>query len=451
MAMAPRSLRTRLITRLVVVQALVLVLFSLATIYAVSVFNDSGNRVRMLDPRDADVVAAAVRRDAEGQLFLADTANLEAVRAEAPGLWIVVQDAAGNRFIEGTVPEPLLPIAADLSRFGRSYVSESASQTDGASAALNVVQTPAGTVHVMVGGGRRVGFMTAYFIAASRFIIPLALVLSVVTIFSIAWIIRRELRGVASAASEADRIDINQRGPRLPDAGLPSEVQPLVKAVNAALERLDEGYARQKRFLAYAAHELKTPIAILQTRLETMAPGPEQDRLLTDVARLGNLVEQLLDTQRLEHGADAQATVDLVRLAEQVAADLAPLVITAGYELSFQKETPSFLVSGDWASLEHVVSNLVQNAVAHGGGSGSIVIRIERDGTLEVSDEGPGVPPDERDKIFEPFYRVRPRDRGTGLGLSLVDDIVRRHGGHVTVADAPEGGALFRVSLPRAA
>src|SRR5690606_6376855 len=123
---------------------------------------------------------------------------------------------------------------------------------------------------------------------------------------------------------------------------------------------------------------------------------------------------------------DERTPVDLVRVAEQVAADLAPLVISSGYELSFNKDVASYPVLGDWSSLEHVVTNLVQNAVAHGGGSGAIAIRVERDGTLEVADEGPGVPVDERQKIFEPFYRVRPRDRGTGLGLSLVDDIVRR-------------------------
>jgi signal transduction histidine kinase len=441
----PRSLRTRLITRLIFLQALVLALFSLATVYAFVGFNSTGTRV--LDPRDADVIIASVVRAADGTLAIDETSELRDLRRQAPGLWFLVQDENGQSVGEGTVPEPFRPMAADLSRFGRSYISESS--TPGAvAAALSVSESSVGKIHAIVGGGRRVGFAYAYFIAASRFLLPLVLLLSVVTMIAIPWIIRRELRGISAAAAQADRIDINRQGARLPDEGLPREVLPLVKAMNAALARLDEGYARQKRFLAYAAHELKTPIAILQTRIETTASGDDRDRLLMDVARLGNLVEQLLDTQRLELGAEARTTVDLVRVAEQVAGDLAPLVISSGYELSFQKEIPAFMVSGDWSSLEHAISNLLQNAVAHGGGRGTILMRVERDGTLEVADEGSGIPPEEREKIFEPFYRVRPRDRGTGLGLSLVDDIVRRHDGRVTVGATPDGGALFRLSLP---
>ncbi len=442
-----RSLRSRLITRLIFLQVLVVVLFSMVTIYAFVALNESGARV--LDPRDLDTVAAAVTRTADGQLMLGATPAMRRLRAQAPGLWFVVRDDAGNVLRAGSVPEPFLSIAEDLSRFSRSYIAEAASE-GGESAAIHVASSEAGTVRIMLGGGRRVGFAYGYFIVASRFILPLAVVLALMTIIAIPWIIRRELRGVSAAAAQANRIDVDERGARLPDDGLPSEVQPLVKAVNEALARLDDGYARQKRFLAYAAHELKTPIAILVTRLETSAVGKERDRLLMDVARLATLVEQLLDTQRFDRGVEVGTRVDLVRLAEQVAADLAPLVISSGYELTFQKEVETFPVIGDWTSLEHVVANLVQNAIAHGGGEGMILVRIERDGALEVLDEGPGVPAADREKVFEPFYRVRPRDRGTGLGLSLVDDIIRRHGGHVTIGDAPQGGALFRVSLPRA-
>lgn len=447
MASKARSLRSRLITRLIVVQVVVVLLFSMVTIYAFMLMNEAGTRV--LDPRDPDIVADAITRLPDGSLSVTNTVEMRRLRADAPGLWFVVRDEAGITLAHGNIPLPFRPIAEDLSRFGRSYISESA-QGGEYSAAVHVVNSAAGPVRIIIGGGRRVGFAYGYFIVASRFILPLAAVLAIMTIIAIPWIIRRELRGVSAAAAEANRIDIDQRGARLPDDGLPSEVQPMVKAVNEALARLDEGYARQKRFLAYAAHELKTPIAILLTRLETSAVGKDRDRLVMDVARLANLVDQLLDAQRFDRGVDSGTCVDLVKVAEQVAADLAPLVIASGYELVFRKEIDAFPVRGDWTSLEHVVTNLVQNAVAHGGGHGEILMRIERDGALEVIDEGAGVPEEDREKVFEPFYRVRPRDRGTGLGLSLVDDIVRRHGGHVTIGDGPSGGALFRINIPRA-
>src|SRR5215475_4936880 len=111
---------------------------------------------------------------------------------------------------------------------------------------------------------------------------------------------------------------------------IPLEVAPLVTAVNEALARLDEGYSRHKRFVADAAHELRTPIAILNTRLEALQDGPDKTRLLEDTARLATLAEQLLDIQRLDQCRDPFSRVDLAIIAQNVAADLAPLAIAGG-------------------------------------------------------------------------------------------------------------------------
>jgi len=218
-------------------------------------------------------------------------------------------------------------------------------------------------------------------------------------------------------------------------------------AVNAALERLDEGYERRQRFLADAAHELRTPIAILTTRLEALPDGSQRTRLLADAARLANLAEQLLDLQRIDRTARDAAPVDLVRLARQVAADLAPLAIAGGFDLSVEAEVDRVEVLGDAPSLERALTNLVQNAIEHAG-DGSIAIRVERDGAVEVVDEGEGVPPAHRRRIFEPFQRLNPRERGAGLGLHLVSEIVRLHRGSIAVLDGPNGGARFRMLLP---
>jgi signal transduction histidine kinase len=223
-----------------------------------------------------------------------------------------------------------------------------------------------------------------------------------------------------------------------------------VRAVNAALQRLDDGMERRQRFLADAAHELRTPIAILQTRIELLPDDAQRSRLMLDVARLANLANQLLDLQRLDADSTSFHPVNLVDLAAQVTADMAPLAIAAGDEISFDAEVDSVTVAGDPASLSRAIVNLVQNAIIHGGRKTTIQVAVGRDGSLRVSDTGSGIPEQHRQAIFEPFNRIVPLDQGAGLGLNLVKDIVLRHNGQVTVGDAPGGGALFEISLPLA-
>jgi signal transduction histidine kinase len=213
------------------------------------------------------------------------------------------------------------------------------------------------------------------------------------------------------------------------------------------LGRIDEDVSQRRRFFANAAHELRTPIAILQTRLEASAAGPERARLLLDVARLAQTAEQLLDMQRF--GAiQAWADVDIVELCRTVVADSAPMAISGGYELSFETEKPSFIVKGDRDSLERAIGNLVRNAIEHGGGSGHIRVEVTGDGMIEVADDGPGIPREEHEKIFEPFYRAKPRSEGAGLGLSIVRQIAQTHKGDVSVV--PQlWGSRFRLELGR--
>jgi len=282
-------------------------------------------------------------------------------------------------------------------------------------------------------------------------ILPSFALMTLTTLFATPSVVRRALARLGEVAAEAEQIHIDRRGTRLSIERVPSEVIPLVKAVNDALGRLDEGYERQQRFLLDAAHELRTPIAILQTRLESLPDGAQKTRLLEDGARLASLAEQLLDLQRLNPQNGAAGTViDLVDVARHVAADLAPLAIAAGYELSLDSETETFAVIGDQGALERAVANLVQNAIEHGGRRGAIRIDVGRGGTVDVSDEGKGIPAEHRERIFEPFHRLQPRTRGAGLGLNLVRSIIQRHGGDVAVLPGSSGGACFRITLPAA-
>ena len=147
--------------------------------------------------------------------------------------------------------------------------------------------------------------------------------------------VRRTLGGLRAAAEQAGRIDIDRRETRLPLGDVPEEAAALVRAVNGALARLDEGYARHQRFLADAAHELRTPIAILNMRLEALPAGPERARLLEDAARLSCW----RDNCSTRSGWSATARLlplDLVELVRGVTAELAPLAVGAGYQIAFE-------------------------------------------------------------------------------------------------------------------
>jgi signal transduction histidine kinase len=132
-----------------------------------------------------------------------------------------------------------------------------------------------------------------------------------------------------------------------------------------------------------------------------------------------------------------------------VVLDLAPLAFAAGYEMSFEQEDDTIVVTGDQTSLERALTNLVQNAIDHGQRRGTILVRVTRAGRIEVSDDGDGIPADERAQIFEPFRRLRAGGRGAGLGLDLVQTIMRLHGGQVEVTEAPSGGACMCMVFPK--
>jgi signal transduction histidine kinase len=128
--------------------------------------------------------------------------------------------------------------------------------------------------------------------------------------------------------------------------------------------------------------------------------------------------------------------------------DLAPLAIAGGYDISFESDAERVAVRGDEIAIERALTNLVQNAIQHGGRRGLIAIHVGASGTVAVTDQGAGVPVEHRDSVFEPFHRLDARSRGVGLGLNLVRDIVALHQGQVSVSDGAAGGARFEMTFP---
>lgn len=424
--------------------ALVLVVVNIAFVvlilFLVPDVNNADHNVRSV------ISEALVRQD--GKLAVRDTEDLKELVTSSPSFWFVAVDKQGQRAQHGEIPaiyQPLIP-NLDSIRFVDVRGEEGSPLT---AADVNDLETEAGSVHVLYGGrGLPGSYLVNVIVGLGVIYVPFTIVPLLVVFVAIPWIVGRAFAGMRKTTSRAASIGENSLGVRLPTDDVVEELDPLVNAVNLALARIDEHIRSRQRFLADAAHELRTPIAILCTRLEALGDSEEKSRLLQDARRLATVADQLLDAERFAAVLTWQ-DVDIVDLCETVVADLAPMAIGAGYEVEFKTENPSFILSGDRIAMERAITNLIKNAIQHGGGKGCITIQVAADGTVDVSDEGPGVAPDEREKIFEPFYRTQPRPSGAGLGLTLVRQIANLHQGGITVLEQSRG-IRFRLRFQRA-
>ena len=380
--------------------------------------------------------------DPQKGLVIAEGPALRALKAENSTLWFVASTLDGQVATYGAVPavyEELsqylhLMTDADI-RGGKGIVEV---------ALVESMETNVGPVRVMFGGATHVSGQFLTLLAGTyKIYVPLLAVILPAVFFSVPRIVRQALSGLSSVVKKAPEIDPRRPGARLPVDDVPREVVPLIIAFNSILERLEEQFRARQRFLIDAAHELRTPIAIMQTRIEGL-PGPEQQRLMEDVARLGETTEQLLAFERNDQVNDRRETVDLVEMARTVVADLAPLALSAGYDISFETQSARYEVQGNPFTLPRAISNIVRNAIDHGGNSGTIHVSVLVNGEIAISDEGRGIAEDQQERIFEPFYRITPRSTGAGLGLSLVKQIVANHDGRIFL-DSSAFGSTFRL------
>jgi signal transduction histidine kinase len=264
-------------------------------------------------------------------------------------------------------------------------------------------------------------------------------------------IFRRVIKPIVAASDLAERISPAHTELRLPEADIPQEILPLVRAVNAALDRLEEGFRAQRDFTADAAHELRTPLTILRTQIDMIGDRDLAESLRNDVESMSRLVNQLLEISELdtfEIGADEVA--DLAAVSTDVAAYLAPIALARSKTLAVGGDGGPVRVRGNADAIGRAVRNLVENALAHTPPGTTVEIDVAADGTLRVKDRGPGVPIGDRELIFRRFWRRdRRRSGSSGLGLSIVARIAEMHGATVLVADNPGGGAMFTVRFPQ--
>jgi signal transduction histidine kinase len=251
-------------------------------------------------------------------------------------------------------------------------------------------------------------------------------------------------RALRPLAAEAASILPQEPERRLDEDKAPRELLPLVRGFNAALDRLASELGRRKRFIADAAHELRTPLAVVALRVEALEDETAKQELRRGLGRLVHLVSQMLDIERLSLSGRERSPVDLAAVARDVVADLAPTAIRSGYDLSLEAPDAPVIVTGDAHAISRAITNLIGNSVAHGGRSGQISVMVGADRTIDVVDEGPGVPEALQPRLFEPFSRGRSDSEGCGLGLHLTREIMRAHGGEVRLVPG-QRGARFRL------
>ncbi|HYD07930.1 MAG TPA: HAMP domain-containing sensor histidine kinase, partial [Reyranella sp.] len=226
--------------------------------------------------------------------------------------------------------------------------------------------------------------------------------------------------------------------------------------------RLDRALTLQARFIADAAHQLKTPIAALRAQLDVALREPDPVRLREAVEasypgleRLSRLASQLLSLARNEPeaaGAVRFESLDLNVLGLQVATQWVPEAIKRDLDLGFEAAPAPVLVRGDAGRLRELLDNLLDNAVRYSRAGGRITVRVTAApaASLEVSDDGPSIPPEERERVFERFHRLLGTSRdGSGLGLAIAREIAALHGARITLRDDADGvGNAFAVSFP---
>ena len=280
--------------------------------------------------------------------------------------------------------------------------------------------------------------------------LPILLVLLVIDIA----IFRRALLPLRQASEIAQHIGPARTDIRLPLDEIPGEVRPLVSAINKALDRLDEGFRLQREFTADAAHELRTPLSILRTRVETLDDSRIAKALHLDIEAMSRVVGQLLDIAELEAFAiDPQETADLQAASAEVAGFVAPLALEQGREIALLGAATPVWVKGNAEMIKRAIRNLAENAIRHAPKDTVVEFVVEEGGTVTVQDRGPGISPEERELIFHRFWRRDRNHQGSsGLGLSIVQRIAELHDAKIEVENRVMGGAQFSLHfIPSAA
>jgi len=440
-----RSISSRLLVALVAAQASAIML-------AMIIFPLVAPFVSFADIADAtfrDRIEGAIARDSGGSLVVRSNEALTRYRARRPAAAFAVMSLSDGRIIEGSDPAlvPRLEQMRSLApRVAGNLVTD---LPNGASLIITTEDTANGRLLFATTGNR---FYIEDWPSLMAVFLPIILPAYGPVIFGalvlIPLVVRLVTRPLRRLEAEAALVTPGTLQMRLDESGLGIELQRLARAVNAALARIEQGVARQRLYAANAAHELRTPIAILGLHVDQLEPSEPRRRLQSDVSRIQTLVEQLVTVARLgQNHVAMDEPIDLVRLFRDVVADRAPLAIREGREVEFSSDVPALGVLGNRQALFSALANIVDNAIRAEPPGGVVSVVLRADGWAYISDHGPGIARDNRTHVFEPFWRGTSTQGGAGLGLAIVKEILDRHDVTVEIVDTEGGGATFRLQF----
>lgn len=399
------------------------------------------------------VVEAALRQERDGRKFVEHTDALRAYMTRNPDFRFAAIDATLGVLLPGSSVE-LANAFSPLTRVDLIALSFHLADDPNPDARgwVRSIDTGVGRITFILYGAHfhwdDVLYNMSYsFTIQNLFVyLPLAGVMALIAVL----VVRRGLAPLRRAAERVARIGVNSLNERIPCAELPLEILPFVESVNNALARVDDSVSRQKRFLANAAHELRTPITILCAHIANPDEATFRQDVKRDARRIRTIVEQLLSVAHIEGQKDAIGkAADLGKAALSVILDYMPLAIQNGRTIELDCPPSPVNVHADPWALESVITNLIENAVRAEPAGGTVLVRVLPDATIEVIDHGPGVAAEDRSAIFEPFWRKSDTMPGAGLGLAIAKELMEKLEGHIWVEETPGGGATFKLSLRR--
>lgn len=262
---------------------------------------------------------------------------------------------------------------------------------------------------------------------------------------------RRSLSPLTRVLDQLSRISPSATGQKIEPDAAPYEIRPLINATNQMVTRMEEGYQKQRNFAGNVAHEIRTPIAVLKSRLQSSTADPASKELLVDLEQVERITYQLLDMSRADMLAGTDfVQIDLVQIAAKLTCDMAPAALDSGISLALSgaASAPTY---GNPGFLRMALRNLVENAILHSPANSEVEISVQKSPPgWQVRDHGVGVPESDFTRIFNRFdrgNRKQSRLTGAGVGLSIVRQVSDAHGGTISVENAPDGGAIFSLIL----